>query len=33
VTETAITIREIVQDASGEWIERQAKLQLLEGSK
>lgn len=33
VTETAITIREIVQDASGEWIERQAKLQLTEGSK
>ena len=33
VTETGITLREIVQDASGEWIERAATLQLLEGSK
>lgn len=33
VTETAISIREIVQDAAGEWIERPAALQLLEGSK
>lgn len=33
VTETEITVREIVQDASGEWIERMAKLQLQEKSK
>lgn len=33
VTETSLTLREIVQDAAGEWIERPATLQLLEGSK
>ena len=33
VTETGISLREIVQDAAGEWIERIASLQLLEGSK
>ena len=33
VTETVISLREIVQDAAGEWIERTATLQLLEGSK
>lgn len=33
VTETNISLREIVQDAAGEWIERTAALQLLEGSK
>lgn len=33
VTETDITLREIVQDAAGEWIERPATLQLLEGTK
>lgn len=33
VTETGISLREIVQDAAGEWIERTATLQLLEGSK
>lgn len=33
VTETGISLREIVQDAAGEWIERSATLQLLEGSK
>lgn len=33
VTETSIALREIVQDAAGEWIERPATLQLLEGSK
>jgi type IV pilus assembly protein PilP len=33
VTETGIFLREIVQDAAGEWIERTAALQLLEGSK
>ena len=33
VTETGLSLREIVQDAAGEWIERPAKLQLLEGTK
>ena len=33
VTETDITLREILQDAAGEWIERPATLQLLEGTK
>ncbi len=33
VTETSLALREIVQDATGEWIERPATLQLLEGSK
>ncbi len=32
VTETEVSLREIVQDAAGEWIERQANLQLQEGS-
>ena len=33
VSETALSLREIVQDAAGEWIERAATLQLQEGSK
>ena len=33
VTETDLTLREIVQDAAGEWIERTATLQLQEVSK
>jgi type IV pilus assembly protein PilP len=33
VGETEVTLREIVQDAGGEWIERIAKLQLQERSK
>jgi type IV pilus assembly protein PilP len=33
VGETSLALREIVQDAAGEWIERTATLQLLEGSK
>ena len=33
VTETELTIREIVQDAAGEWVERPATLQLQERSK
>jgi type IV pilus assembly protein PilP len=33
VSETELVLREIVQDAAGEWIERQASLQLQEGSK
>ncbi|SFC01196.1 type IV pilus assembly protein PilP [Polaromonas sp. OV174] len=33
VTETSLALREIVQDAAGEWIERPATLQLLEGTK
>ena len=33
ITETEITLREIVQDAVGEWIERVATIQLQEGTK
>jgi len=33
ISETEVTIREIVQDAVGEWIERAANLQLQEKSK
>ena len=33
MTETNLTLREIVQDATGEWIERSAMLQLIEGTK
>ncbi len=33
VTETEVVLREIVQDAAGEWIERAATLQLQERSK
>jgi len=33
INETEVTLREIVQDAVGEWIERVATLQLQEGSK
>ncbi len=33
VSETELSLREIVQDAAGEWIERTATLQLQEGSK
>ena len=33
ITETEVVLREIVQDAVGEWIERPATLQLQEGSK
>ena len=33
VTEGGIELREIVQDASGEWTERPSTLQLLEGIK
>jgi type IV pilus assembly protein PilP len=33
ITEAEITLREIVQDAVGEWIERVATLQLQEKSK
>jgi type IV pilus assembly protein PilP len=33
VTETGVSLREIVQDAAGEWIERTATLQLAEGTK
>lgn len=31
ISESQITLREIVQDASGEWVERDAVLQLVEG--
>lgn len=33
ITETEITLREIVQDAAGEWIERIGSLQLQEGGR
>ena len=33
VTEASVVLREIVQDAAGEWTERPATLQLLEGTK
>jgi type IV pilus assembly protein PilP len=33
LTETELVLREIVQDAAGEWIERQASLQLQEVSR
>jgi type IV pilus assembly protein PilP len=33
VTEGSVVLREIVQDAAGEWTERPATLQLLEGTK
>ncbi len=33
ITETDISLREIVQDAAGEWIERPTTLQLQEGAR
>lgn len=33
VTDTEVVLREIVQDAAGEWIERQTSMQLQEGAK
>jgi len=33
IAETEVSLREIVQDAAGEWIERTATLQLQERSK
>jgi len=33
ITETEVSLREIAQDAAGEWIERAASLQLQERSK
>ena len=33
ITETAVQLREIVQDATGDWIERTASLELQEGVK
>ncbi|MES2944889.1 MAG: pilus assembly protein PilP [Pseudomonadota bacterium] len=33
ITDAGLTLREIVQDAAGEWIERTATLQLQEGTK
>lgn len=32
ITESEVQLKEIVQDAAGEWIERPAKLELQEGS-
>lgn len=31
ITETAVQLREIVQDATGDWMERAASLELQEG--
>lgn len=33
ITETEVALREIVQDAAGEWIERSTSLQLQEGKR
>ena len=33
ITDTGIELKEIVQDASGDWVERQAKLELQESKK
>jgi len=33
ITETGVSLREIVQDAAGEWIERPSALQLQEGAR
>jgi type IV pilus assembly protein PilP len=33
ITDTEISLREIIQDAAGEWTERTAQLQLQERSK
>jgi type IV pilus assembly protein PilP len=33
IAETEVSLREIVQDAAGEWIERQASLQLQESAR
>jgi type IV pilus assembly protein PilP len=33
ISETAVDIREVVQDASGDWVERKAKLELQETKK
>ena len=33
ITETAVELREIVQDATGDWIERNVSLELQEGQK
>jgi type IV pilus assembly protein PilP len=33
ITDTGVELKEIVQDASGDWVERQAKLELQENKK
>jgi type IV pilus assembly protein PilP len=33
ITESEVELKEIVQDASGEWVERNAKLELQESKK
>lgn len=33
ITESEVELKEIVRDASGEWVERQAKLELQENKK
>ena len=32
ISETEVTLKEIVQDAAGEWVERPAKLELQQGA-
>ena len=33
ITDIAVELKEIVQDASGDWVERKAKLELQESKK
>jgi type IV pilus assembly protein PilP len=33
ITDTEVQLKEIVRDASGEWVERQSKLELQESKK
>jgi type IV pilus assembly protein PilP len=33
ITETEVDLKEVIQDASGEWVERKAKLELQEAQK
>ncbi|MGZ3253289.1 MAG: pilus assembly protein PilP [Burkholderiaceae bacterium] len=33
ISETAVELKEVIQDASGEWVERKAKLELQETTK
>lgn len=33
ITEDSVELKEVIQDASGEWVERKAKLELQEASK
>jgi type IV pilus assembly protein PilP len=33
INETEVELKEIIQDAAGDWVEREAKLELQETSK